>query len=35
VLIAGLEKGGMMADASVTGSWMSIPGNSFSPAYPG
>jgi hypothetical protein len=34
-LIAGLEKGGMMADASPTGSWMSIPGGSFSPAYPG
>ena len=34
-LIAGLAKGGMMADTSPTGSWMSIPGNSFSPVYPG
>jgi hypothetical protein len=34
-LIAGLAKGGMMADASLTGSWMSIPGNGFSPVYPG
>jgi hypothetical protein len=34
-LIAGLARGGMMADASLTGSWMSIPGKSFSPAYPG
>ena len=34
-LIAGLAKGGMMADTSPTGSWISIPGNSFSPVYPG
>jgi Lipoprotein LpqB beta-propeller domain/Sporulation and spore germination len=34
-LIAGLAKGGMMADASLTGSWMTIQGNGFSPAYPG
>jgi hypothetical protein len=35
VLIAGLAKGGMMADATINGSWISIPGKSFSPAYPG
>jgi hypothetical protein len=34
-LVAGQAKGGMMADASLTGSWMSIPGDSFSPVYPG
>ena len=34
-LVAGLEKGGMMVDASLSGSWMSIPGKNFSPAYPG
>ena len=34
-LVAGQAKGGMMVDASLTGSWMIIPGKSFSPAYPG
>jgi hypothetical protein len=34
-LVAGQAKGDMMADASLTGSWMVIPGKSFSPAYPG
>jgi hypothetical protein len=34
-LVAGQAKGGMMADASLTGSWMVIPGSSFSPVYPG
>lgn len=34
LLIAGLPGGHMMADASLTGSWVSI-GNGSSPAYPG
>ncbi len=33
-LIAGLANGGMMADASLTGSWLPI-GNGTSPVYPG
>ncbi len=34
-LIAGVAKGGMMADSSLTGAWTDIIGNGGSPAYPG
>ncbi len=34
-LLAGLLKGGMMADSSLTGAWMSVPGNGTAPVYPG
>jgi hypothetical protein len=34
-LVAGVAKGGMMVDASLTGPWMSIRGTGISPAYPG
>jgi hypothetical protein len=36
-LIAGLERGGIAADASLSGSWMSVPGatTGISPVYPG
>ena len=39
-LIAGLSRGTMATDASLTGSWMPIPGNAtpatgISPVYPG